>query len=130
MDEGTQTALGCVWGLICIVFLVVVIFTGGTFRTAVTFEVPRVVEGAEEVPFEETFSARHWLGGVIRGEQVDLEAWLDGAVRDGEQVARLTVETKHTVTDLLLMGVTLGIYAPETVVVRGTIYRGEIAASR
>lgn len=130
MDEEMQTALGCVWGVVGIVFLVVTIFTGGTFRTAVTFEVPQVVEGAEEVPFEETFSARHWLGGLIRGEQVDLETWLHGAVRDGEQVARLTVETKHTVTDLLLTGITLGIYAPETVVVRGTIHRGEVTASR
>jgi hypothetical protein len=46
-------------------------------------------------------------------------------LRRGERIGSLSLVTKHTWTDLLVTGVTLGIYAPKTVSVHGAIQRAE-----
>jgi hypothetical protein len=122
MNEDLQKA-GCVWSVAGLVLLVVTLLTGGTFRTEVSVQLPAATAVSDEVAFEETVSVSHWLGGLVRGERVNLRQLLAARLRDGEQVTGLTVESKHTFTDLLIMGVTLGIYAPDTVVIRGTIGR-------
>lgn len=122
MDENLQT-IGCVWGIVFIVFLVVMIFTGGIYRTEVTYTFLSGGDVTSHTTFEENFTARHWLAGLVKGKQPDLQEALAKYVRQGEQIAQLTVITKHTVVTFLLSGITLGIYCPQTVTVRGTIHR-------
>jgi hypothetical protein len=117
-----------VWGcmtVVGIIMLVVVLILGGVYRTEVTYVVPGAPDIADTaaggVPFEETLNSSHWLGGLIKGSQPDLQQALRKYVREGERVTRLTIGVKHSVVDVLLTGVTLTIYAPTTVTVRGTI---------
>jgi hypothetical protein len=42
---------------------------------------------------------------------------------EGEQITKLTIITKHTIVDYLLTGITLTIYSPMTVTVKGSIAR-------
>jgi hypothetical protein len=130
MDEQTRGAIGCGWAILGVAFLVAASFTGGTFRTEVTYQPPKFGAVSGEVPFEETFTVRHWLGGLIRGETVDLDRKLERWIRDGEQVTHLVVETRLSVPNLLAKGFTLGIYTPETVLVRGRVSRDDAVATR
>jgi hypothetical protein len=113
-----------------IAFLVGALLTGGTFRTEVTYQPPTLGELAGEVPFEQTITVRHWLGGLVQGDAVDLDHHLGRLLRDGEQITGISVETRHTVSDLLVSGLTLGIYTPETVIVRGRTSRVETVVAR
>jgi hypothetical protein len=118
MDEQA----GCVGAIIgLIIGLVIMIFTGGSFRTEVTFTPQSVSELAVQTSFKEDFTARHWVGGLIKGQQPDLQGYLAKYLGPGKQISRIKIVTRHSVTDLLLMGITLLIYCPQTVTVEGTI---------
>ena len=41
MDEQTRGAIGCGWAILGVAFLVAASFTGGTFRTEVTYQPPK-----------------------------------------------------------------------------------------
>jgi hypothetical protein len=114
-----------------VVVLVVAIFTDGITRTAVEVpQAPRIdrsvvpmhVPGAT-VPFREELTARHWVVGLIQGEQPDFGKHLRKYIRPGDRIARIGVMTRRTAVDLLLSLVTLGIYVPVTVTVEGEIVR-------
>jgi|SRR5271157_3464070 len=76
-----------------------------------------------ETSFEETITARHWLGGLVQGPQPNLQSELAKYVREGETVTQLTIVTRHTVTDFIVTIVTIGIYSPVTVDIRGKVGR-------
>ncbi len=119
MADDVQGALGgfAVFGIIALVITIVV---GGVFRTEVTY-VPDGVQATDTVEFKDTATARHFLGGLIKGGQPDLQKILSKYKREGEQVTRLTIITKHTWLDNFIMVVTFFIYCPETVVVKGAM---------
>jgi hypothetical protein len=129
MSEDFAGAFGCI-GVFCLIFVVLLLALGGVWRTEVTFAPAAVAGSANSVPFEETLTARHYLDGLIQGAQPDLKQALAKYVRSGEQVTELTITTKHTFTDCLVTGVTLGIYAPITVTIRGTVGQAGGAPAR
>jgi hypothetical protein len=123
MNEESSVA-GAVFTLFLgIVFLVCALFTGGTFRTELSYVRP----GAEATVVDErplqTFTSRHWIWGLIQGHQPDLQSALQALVQPNQEVTRMMIVTKHSVTDALLTGVTLGIYSPQTVTVRTFVRR-------
>lgn len=124
MDEDLQV-MGCIWLVGIVGVLIIALVIGGTFRAEVTFHPPGTEPTTSDKTFEQEFTSRHWVGGLIKGEQPDLQGWLDHHLHPGEQVTELTVVTKHTVGDMLLTLVTVGIYSPETLVVRGKLGRVE-----
>lgn len=113
-------AAGCM-SVIGIIILIVMIIVGGTFRTEVTYIPPGVANVGEQTPFEENLEARHWFLGLIRGQQPDLQKAMAKYVRSGEQITKLTIITRHTWIDSLITGITLFIYCPQTVTVKGSI---------
>lgn len=110
-------------GLFGLGMLLAVFLLNGTFRAEISYNlVPSTAEG-REVTFEETYTSRHWLYGLIRGEQPDGTQALSKFIRPGERVTALSVGVHHSALDLLLTGVTVGIYSPVTVTVRGRFVR-------
>lgn len=104
-----------------IVIFIIVIIVGGAFRTEVKLTFPGRLDGRDDTRFEERFTARHWLVGLIKGKQPDVQKSLSKYVRQGEQIAQITIITKHTWDTALVTGITLGIFCPQKVVIRGTI---------
>ena len=121
MNENQAKAIGAMMQIMAIIYLIAVFVVGGSSRTGVVFVAPGVATEATAVSFEETLTARHWLAGLIQGTQPDLNAALAKHLRDGEQVRRLTVSTRTTGGNMLAAGFTLGIYCPQTVLVRGEV---------
>jgi hypothetical protein len=119
MEDGFK---GCV-GLVSIALIIVVLVVGGVWRTEVVYTPPGSANLGNQVPFEEDATARHYLAGFIKGKQPDLKQILAKYVREDEQVAELSITTRHTFLDNLLMGVTLFIYSPVTVTIRGKVAR-------
>jgi hypothetical protein len=113
--------------LIGIFVLIIAIFTNGVIRTEVPLPIEltndQVVNPSLSVPFSEEMTARHWLFGLVQGEQPDLKLELNKYIRQGDRVTEMTVWTRRTVIDLLLTGITLGIYTPVTVTIEGAIVR-------
>lgn len=103
--------------------VVMVILLGGTWRTEVTFPLVDSVPKGAEISFEEHLTARHWVFGLVQGEQPDVKQSLAKFARSGERVTSITLQTRHTFVDILLTGLTWGIYAPVTMTVRGKIDR-------
>jgi hypothetical protein len=120
MDEQYSTAAGCI-SVIGIIVLIVMVITGGSFRTEVTYIPPNVQNVEEQMTFEEDLDAQHWLLGLIKGQQPDLQKAIAKYVRPGEQITKLTILTRHTWLDSFLSGITLFIYCPQTVTIKGTI---------
>ena len=128
--ERGQGEVVVVWIIGILLAVVLQIVLGGLWRTEVTYTPVLTERIVGEVPFEETFTARHWLGGLIKGEQPDLKPRLSKYLRDKERVTELTVRVRHSFVDNLLTIVTLVIYTPVTVDVKGKIGRvGEAAAT-
>jgi len=119
MDDSVK---GC-FGIASLIALVVVLLVGGLWRTEVTYIPEAAGNFGTQVPFEEDLTARHFLGGLVQGSQPDLKPVLAKYVRPGEQLTELTVVTRHTFVNNLLTGVTLFIYSPVTVTVRGKVGR-------
>ena len=121
MNEDQAKTIGATMQIGAIIYLIAVFALGGSSRTGVEFVAPNVASESGTVPFEETFTARHWLGGLIKGRQPDLTAALAKHIREGEQVSRLTISTRATGGNMLAAGFTLGIYCPQTVIVCGEV---------
>ncbi len=117
-DQQKQGFAGCGCFLI---ILILVALTGGAWRTEVVYTPPVPGTVAEQVQFSEDLNARHWVAGIFQGEQPDLQQAVKKHVTEGTQLLQMTVTTKHTLVDTLLTGITLGIYCPVTVNVRGTV---------
>ena len=127
MDQEQVQAAGCVWGVLSLVFIIWMLIVGGHFRTEVTYKPPNTANVSEAIPFEESVTARHWLFGLIQGEQADMQAVLQKHVRPNDQLVELTVDVRHKFVDALLMAVTLTIYTPVTVTFRGKVAPGVLA---
>jgi len=108
---------------VSLTILIVTIAVGGMFRTEVAY--PRsalpAVEVTKAASFEEDLTARHWVLGLVKGRQADLDGRLAKYVRHGEAVTGLTIVTRHTWVDNLIAGATFGIYCPATVTVKGMV---------
>jgi hypothetical protein len=122
--QADSSAVGVTGCLVWIVWLVFVIVLGGTLRSQIVCPLPvtKVAHG-QEVLFKETLNARHWVLGLVRGQQPDVRRVLDKNLQDRDQLIELTVATRMTIVDALLAGVTLGIYTPQTVDISGKIIR-------
>lgn len=121
MDEDAakaQAGCGCI-GLIVALILAAVL--GGYWRTDVTYTAPAAENAVNPVQFEEDLTARHFLGGLVKGEQPDLDAAVAKHVGKGKRLKNLTITTRHSIKDIGLTIVTLTIYAPVTVTVKGTV---------
>lgn len=121
--DNQNPLVGVIFGVIGSATLIVSIIIGGSFRTEVTFIPPTIVQTGEQIPFEENLDAKHWFLGLMQGKQPDLQEALAKYVRPGEQITKMTILTKHSWLDQLVTGLTLFIYCPETVIVKGTISR-------
>ena len=119
MDESAQYGCGCLIGLV--LTAVLFYFIGGTWRTEVTYTPPGVANVSTTSSFKEDLNARHWLVGMVKGEQPDIQKVISKHLSEGKKLTRLTIVTKHTFVDSILVIVTLGIYAPVTVTVEGTV---------
>jgi hypothetical protein len=120
MDQ--QNVLGCV-GIVGLILLVIVAIVGGTHRTEITFVPSDVAAAGPQTEFKESLNSNHWVFGLVKGRQPDLQAALGKYLRAGDQVTKLTIVTRHTWLNFLLTGVTMGIYCPQSIVVKGTIAR-------
>lgn len=123
-ETETQAITCFTWVIVLVVHVIITIVVGGLFRTDVTFPHTAKLTG-KAVPFEENLTARHWIGGLAKGKQPDLNTALSKYMRAGEEVSELTVTTRHTIVDNILAVVTLGIYTPVTVTVKGTLVSPE-----
>jgi len=120
VQKAAQAGCSLVFGIIVIG---VAFFVGGIFRTPVEMSFPGAGDSGDSIRFEEQFTARHWLIGIIQGKQPDVSTALARYFGEGDRLGEMTVVTRHTAVDMLIMGVTLSIYCPKTVTVRGTIYK-------
>jgi hypothetical protein len=118
MEEKWQAGCGC---LTFIVMILLLYWIGGVWRTEVTY-LPNVTGTiSETVTFEEKLNARHWVAGFVKGRQPDLQEAVSKHLEGGKQLTSLTIYMRHTFVDNVLMVVTLGIYAPVTVTVKGSV---------
>ena len=60
---------------------------------------------------EERIKNQYWLGGIVTGKQSDTKKIAEGK-------SDYTIQSKFTFADMLLNGVTWGIYSPRTVIVK------------
>jgi len=120
MDDSTKV-VGWTWMLVSLAILIWSLVVGGQWRTDVSFSnaEPSSTKGFSN--YHQTFGASHWLGGLIQGKQVDISHELAANKSGGLKVLAVKIQTKHSVPDLLLTGVTLGIYSPCTVTVDATM---------
>ncbi len=122
---------GCIMQLLVFIGLLVALAViGGSWRTEVIYRPPTKASSSDLTPFEEVWTANHFLGGVIRGEHKDLGPVLAKYIRPGEELTELSVTTKLTIGNVLLSMVTLGIYTPNTVEVRGFVDRAAGSRSK
>lgn len=113
---------GCIGQAIgAVVFLAILFWIGGLWRTEVTYVPPNAKAGSAQIPFEEKLNARHWVAGLVKGKQPDLQEALRKHLQEGGELSQLTIMTKYSWADMLLAAVTLGIYTPYTVIIKGSI---------
>lgn len=117
MDQ--QQRYGCMAVIGVVISLIISLFVGGQWRTEINYIPDLHQQATGEFSFAETATARHWLGGLVQGTQPDLQGELSKYVREGETVTQLSIVTRHTVLDWIVTGITLGIYSPVTVDIRG-----------
>ena len=117
---------GCIVLILMITATVLIIVLGGLWRTEVSYSFPTTVTG-KTVPFEEDLTSHHYLFALVRGGQVNLNQVLGKYVTGGAQIKELTIMTRHTFVNSLLTGITVWIYCPVTVTVRGEFITPEDA---
>lgn len=116
-----QQVAGCVAQVVAIVVAFLILFlVGGSFRTEVSLRLTPGVQG-ETITFEEQMKARHWLGGLIKGKQPDLNEVLRKYTMGGDRISEITIDTRHSFGDCVVTVITLSIYSPVTVTVSGTV---------
>ncbi|MEK6261801.1 MAG: hypothetical protein AABP62_24650 [Planctomycetota bacterium] len=119
-EEAAKGCMGCM-SVVSLIATITMIVVGGNFRTEVTYVPPHVATTGSETPFEESLTAQHWLVGLVKGTQPDLKTVMAKYVRPGEEVTTLTITTRHSFLDNLISGITLFIYCPQTVTIKGAI---------
>ena len=129
MDNSFRQTLGCIQLLGMVALLVLAAALGGTFRTEVKLP-PSAAAVSAERSFTETLTVRHWLGGLVQGDPLDLRELAAKHSRQGDRMTQVSIVTKHTATDLLVTLLTLGIYTPETVTIEGKLGRPEAVAAQ
>lgn len=117
-----QTVRGCGCGVLGLAALIAAIVLGGTWRTDIACTFPTSAAG-HIMTFEERLNARHWVAGFVRGEQPDLPDALRRNMQPGDVLQELVITTRHSVLDNILAGVTLAVYTPVTVDVKGKYVR-------
>jgi len=121
---------GCVFQIIVVVVAIVILaLVGGSFRTQVTYPLRPAAQG-RTVQFSETLTSRHWLGGLIKGEQPDLRQALAKYTAGGDEVGEISVDTRHTFGNCVVSLITLGIYCPVTVTVSGKVVASQAPAAK
>lgn len=65
--------------------LALILWVGGTTRTEGTYIPPNLKIGRAQITFEEKLNTRHWLGGLIKGKQPDLQVALGKHLQEGGQ---------------------------------------------
>ena len=122
--QADPRVVGCLSQLVVFALAVVVaIVVGGTWRTEIAFKVAEAAREGAGIPFEESYTARHWLMGLIQGDQPNGNLTLAKYLKSGERVTDLSVSVRHTAVDLLVTSVTIAIYSPVTITVQGKIAR-------
>jgi hypothetical protein len=71
--------------------------------------------------FRVTTHTVHAFWGLVPLKQPGLEKALAGQLVGGKAIAQLRIKTKSRWSDLLLTGLTLGIFAPKTVIYEGVV---------
>ena len=116
MNEDMQRAQ--VFGMI--LGIIIMALVGGSFRTAISISNPTPPK-AQLVSFKESWTARHWLGGLVETDAHDLTATLSKYSDHKEGIADATITTKFTAIDSLCAIFTIFIYTPNTVEVEGHV---------
>ena len=116
MNEELQKAQ--VWGMI--VGIIIMALVGGSFRTSITVN-NTVPPNASLIAFKETWTARHWLGGLVKTDQRNLNDIVSKYEGKKRNIANATITTKFTAIDSLCAIFTIFIYTPNTVEVEGRI---------
>jgi len=111
MEENYQGCL-TVAGIIGIIILVVILVLGGTFRTEVVFSPQAVDELGVQTTFTESFTSHHFLFGLVKGKQPDVQGAMAKYIEQGKQISQIKIQTRHTFVNSLLTGITIGIYSP------------------
>ncbi len=116
---------GCITfiSVLLLINLILMIVFGGNWRTEVSYSPPVTKNFSEQIPFEEDLKASHWVIGLIKGKQPDIQKSLAKYIRPGEEITELTIITRHTWLDNFLTGITVFIYCPVTVTIEGKIGR-------
>ena len=104
-----------------IIGMIVMAIIGGSYRTEIKYAPSIPGKVVNVVPFEESLDANHWLGGMVKGEQADLQGAIDKHLGKGKCLVSLEVVTKHRAMNWLVTVFTLAIYSPVTVEVKGTV---------
>ena len=73
--------------------------------------------------FHVTQTAVHLFWGAYPVRSVSLQAALANQLGDGRGVANLRIRTSHRWSDLLIMGLTLGLVTPTAVTFEGVVTR-------
>ena len=102
------------------IVLTIQALVGGVFRTEITVNLPAPAN-ASVIPFEETWSATHWLGGFVTTDRHSVNDVIEKYNRPGTYVSKLTVTTKLTAMDSICSILTFMIYSPNTVIIKGEL---------
>lgn len=131
-SERGQAEVGCLIAgiIVFVVLMVIMILVGGNFRTEVSFSPVVATNRSSEISFEENLTARHWIGGLVKGKQPDLQLVLGKYLKADNQVSHISIVTRHTFMNYLVTLVTLGIYSPMSVTIQGKISATDISNSR
>lgn len=108
--------------------IALVVVLGGYWRTQVTFSPVLTGKVAGGTPFKETLTARHWLGGLVKGKQPDVDMALRKHLASGGRIESITIVTRHSLVDMLVTGITILIYTPVTIDISGTLVKEAPAA--
>ncbi len=95
-------------------------FDATTLGVPATMASP-VGEAVAGQPFEVTTHTVHALWGLVSLKKPNLEKLLATQLVGGKSVSQIRIRTRSTWKDLLLTGLTLGIFAPKTVTYEGVV---------
>ena len=109
-------------------WMVAMLLLAGCAQTfdATTLGVPATMAGpageaAAGQPYKITTHTVHALWGLVALKKPNLDKALAGQLVGGKSVADLKIRTKSRWLDLLITGLTLGVFAPKTVTYEGIV---------
>ena len=90
------------------------------FRLSSHYDKPVTISGpGGGTPFTMTYKNWYLLDGLIPISEPNFDDKLATWMVDGNGVRKISVETKHSVVDVIIMAVTFGLVAPLTIEVTG-----------